>query len=132
MTLRAQPPSVSRLSRQYGTFNISQSKVRKLNIIDMLRPTVMLRMQSSKMVRRGSCKNRRFGGTHSVLRLLVTANVVPSTSILVTLMMEAISFPETSVITRATRRHIPEDNILRNHRRESLMSSDVTAVTSFI
>jgi hypothetical protein len=29
----------------------------------------------------------------------------------VTLMMEAISFPETSVLTRATRRHIPEDGI---------------------
>jgi hypothetical protein len=29
-----------------------------------------------------------------------------------TLMMEAVLFSETSVITRATQRHIPEDGIL--------------------
>jgi hypothetical protein len=60
----------------------------------------------------------------SVRRLLVTANVVPSSSILVALIMEAPSTSETSVLTRITRRNIPEDDILQNHRRENLKSNN--------
>jgi hypothetical protein len=48
-----------------------------------------------------------------MLRLLVTANVVPTSPILVTLMMGAIHSYDTSVLTRATRRNIPEDGILQ-------------------
>jgi hypothetical protein len=64
------------------------------------------------------CKERRFVGTyrlhrqgdvflHSLLRLLVIANVGPSSSILVTLTMEAIRSSEMSILRRATRRNNP-------------------------
>jgi hypothetical protein len=70
----------------------------------------------------GSCKNQHFGGMyglhhqgdksrqarnnivflHSMLWLLVTANVIPSSPILVTLMMEEIHSSKMSVLTRDT------------------------------
>jgi hypothetical protein len=49
-----------------------------------------------------------------VFRLLVTANFVPNTTIIVTLVMEAQSYSETSVLTIATRHNISEDAILLN------------------
>jgi hypothetical protein len=42
----------------------------------------------------------------------LAANVVPSSPILLTLVMEAMRSFETSVLTAATRRHIPDDGSL--------------------
>jgi hypothetical protein len=53
-------------------------------------------------------------------RKLATANVVPSSPILVTLMMVALSSSEMSILTRTTRRNIPEDDVLHSHRSENL------------
>jgi hypothetical protein len=48
----------------------------------------------------------------SVHRLLVTADVVPNSSILVTLMMAALRSSEKSVVTRSTLRNIPDYGFL--------------------
>jgi hypothetical protein len=66
----------------------------------------------------------------SVLWLPDTANVVLSSLIVFTLMMEAIRPSEKSVLAWVTRRHIPEDGILHSHRLENLKSYVITILLS--
>jgi hypothetical protein len=66
--------------------------------------------------------NQEIPFLRSVRQLLVTASVVPSSLILVTLMKEALSSSETFLLIPPTRRNIQEDAILPSHRRENLKS----------
>jgi hypothetical protein len=56
------------------------------------------------------------------VHLLVTFNVVPSSPILIALIMHEILYSETSVLTRATRHKIKQDGILHSYRRKNLKS----------
>jgi hypothetical protein len=54
--------------------------------------------------------------------LLVTANVLPYSLNIFTLMTETIRSSDTSILTRSAQRYIPEDAILHSHCRENLKS----------
>jgi hypothetical protein len=65
------------------------------------------------------------GTTLAVTSNRRTASVVPSSPILVFLLKEALSFSETSVPTRTTRRNNPEYAVLHSLRRENLKSCSI-------
>jgi hypothetical protein len=66
--------------------------------------------------------SKQYQFLRSLLLLLVTTNVVPSSPILVILTMEVIRSSETSVFTRTTRDNILEYSSLHSHDRNNLKS----------
>jgi hypothetical protein len=80
-------------------------------------------MVSSGMLRRVTLVRTDFSEEISASFIRVTRIselVVPSSPIRVTLMKVALISSETSALTRATRRNIPEDTLLHSHRCENL------------
>jgi hypothetical protein len=66
----------------------------------------------------------------SIIRAGVLRLLVPKSQILVTSMMEAVRSSETSTLTRATQRHIPEDGILEHVCAESCVQQAHSSFSS--
>jgi cobalamin synthase len=84
----------------YGSVGTKVSEERSASII--------------KGIRIGELGTMAITSNRCMLQLLVMANIVPSSPILATLMMEALCSSKMSVLTRDRQHNISEDGILQS------------------
>jgi hypothetical protein len=119
-------PSVSSRQKRWAINPTWKGKIWRLSYSGMLRFVALVKTDVSEECNSSIISVTRID--YLGITLAITSNrrtlrrnsIAPSWPIPVTLMMEAIRSPETSTLTRDTRRHIPEGGSLRSHRREFL------------
>jgi N12 class adenine-specific DNA methylase len=130
----------TRYSLPYDSHSKEQS-FRRMPSFWMIHLVAFVRTEVSKERIASIIRVRRIGklaktlvitsNRNTQLQLLVTANVFPTSPILVTLMIQVTRSCETSVCAIAARRYISKDGILSHHR-EKLKSHEYTETISFI
>jgi hypothetical protein len=96
-------------------FEIFTAVIMKNGVSGMLHRVALVRTDVSEELSASIIKVTRIGELGTTIAVTSAANVYPISPIPVTLMTDALGSSETSVLTRSTRRKIPEGGIL--HRK---------------